>query len=110
MAKKVEQSPCLTCGKDDGRCGGCPAWRSWWIARWDRMRRRERRKMEKVQVREVGIRVGGRMYSHPEEVRKYMKTPPCDSCGYQDICEKPCPLKKIWQEKRTAYLENGGKL
>ena len=53
MAKKVEQSPCLTCGKDDGRCGGCPVWRSWWIARWDRMRRRERRKMEKVQVREV---------------------------------------------------------
>lgn len=35
--------------------------------------------MEKVQVREVGIRVGGRMYSHPEEVRHYMKTPPCDS-------------------------------
>ena len=66
--------------------------------------------MEKVQVREVGIRVGGRMYSHPKEVRNYMKTPPCDSCGYQDICDNPSPLKKIWKEKRTAYLENGGKL
>ena len=58
--------------------------------------------MDKVQVREVGIRVGGRMYSHPEEVRNYMKTPPCDSCGYKDICEKPCPLKKNLERKESC--------
>ena len=103
-------NPCLTCGKDAGRCIGCPEWRSWWIARWNRMRRRERRKMEKVQVREVGIRVGGRTYSHPDQVRRYMAMPPCDKCNLKALCDKPCPVKNIWEEKRRDYLKNGGKL
>jgi len=94
-------SPCMRCTRvanpEDCENKTCKAWRSWFISRWDAMRRGVRRDMEAVQPQPAGVQVGANCYAAPHQVMGYLKSDPCESCLCpRDLCVTACPVKKNW--------------
>lgn len=97
------KSPCLTCQRvrDPNNCENklCRDWQSWCIDRWDAMRREIRLQMENAELHEDGVQVGATLYSHPDRVREYFASSPCDGCLCpKDLCDTPCAARKVWDD------------
>lgn len=102
--KMKKESPCLTCRRvrnpDGCENKQCKDWQAWFIDRWEAMRKMIRQQMERAELREDGVQVGGTLYSHPDRVREYLGVNPCDGCLCpKDLCETPCAVRKVWDEK-----------
>ena len=102
-------SPCLTCTrvKNPQSCENkaCKEWQSWFVDRWDSMRRYVRDEIRKAPLEESGIPLGGHKYAAPHLVRKYLQVNPCTRCRIPaDLCSTPCHRKEIWQSARDEVM------
>ena len=102
---KNNMSPCVYCTKvtnpENCENKSCIPWREWFLERWELIRAFPRYHMETAPLREPGICLGGRMYAHPEAVRKYLQRDPCKQCPCpKDLCTAPCPTRLAWESRR----------
>lgn len=112
MITRLDDSPCLTCTKqhESEYCAnhGCLAWSEWFVASWDRLRMEIFRIATQGQIDRDAITVGGFKYSHPDHVRKFLQTKPCDDCEYEeDLCEDPCSTLIVWESMKEKVNGNG---
>lgn len=103
--KRAVPSPCLRCTRvaDPRRCDNklCKPWRAWFLQRWSLIHNYPRAEMEKDDLKEVGVNVGGRTYAPPHRVREYLEKDPCKSCVCpKDLCSTPCRVKRAWEERK----------
>lgn len=103
-------SPCLSCTRvaDPRSCDNknCKPWQQWFLDRWAMIHAYPRQSMEKADLKPVGVKVGGRHYAAPHQVRKYLATDPCKECLCpRDLCGSPCRVRRAWEESRKeAFL------
>lgn len=88
-------SPCDTCGK---KCDhGCKEWE---------IRYRYRQKQINAygkQARAVKLRplpANKFCYSHPNDIRRWLKESPCAGCTVSTDCDDPCPVYLSWYNAR----------
>ena len=110
MQSNLNFSPCLTCTsvRDPASCENkhCSRWRSWFVGRWDSMRRYPRMQMEKTQPKPDGVRIGGIPYVLPHRVREYLGKDPCQECLCNSgLCSSPCPTRRAWDAARNEVLQ-----
>lgn len=108
------ESPCLHCARvrDPKNCENklCKEWQAWFIERWDAMRTVLRATAQGKGLPRNPISVGGTKYHHPDQIRKFLKTDPCQTCPWREgICLETCQTKKSWTEakERLDELESG---
>ena len=102
-------SPCLRCTRvaQPRECENknCKLWRSWYIQKWDDMRKRQRLAMERLDVEREGVCIGGEVYALPHRVKGYLETDPCEKCLCpRDLCVVPCKIKRSWKQAREDVL------
>ena len=89
-------SPCEKCHRD-GTCGGCLKWE---------IRYRYRQKQINAYAKgafAVKIKTTPETkfcYSHPDEVRRWLKESPCTGCHANAFCDKACPVYLRWYDAR----------
>ena len=98
-------SPCLRCTRvaDPRACENksCAAWRQWFIAGWENLRRSARADMDEVQPKPAGVNIGGTYYSPPHLVAQYLRNDPCKNCLCpKDLCTAPCRIRRAWDEAK----------
>lgn len=98
-------SPCLACTRvpDPRNCENkqCKRWQKWFLGRWALIHAYPRAAMDKEDLRAAGVSVGGKTYSHPDEVRAYLAGDPCKKCLCpKDLCAAPCRVKRAWQKAK----------
>ena len=101
--ESMMESPCLHCKRvrDPENCENklCKDWQAWFIDRWEAMRKHVRAELDATPLAEVGVPLGGRLYSSPHRVREYIRKDPCLSCMYpKAYCNAPCPAKLAWNQ------------
>ena len=101
----VRPSPCLCCTRvaDPRACDNknCTQWRLWFLGRWELIHRYPREHMEAVQLKPVGVPVGGRHYAAPHQVKAYLQKDPCATCVCpKDLCTSPCRVRRAWEEAK----------
>ncbi len=104
------QSPCITCTRvpDPRNCENkqCKRWQKWFLDRWALIHAYPRAAMDKEDLRAAGVSVGGKTYSHPDEVREYLAADPCTGCLCpRDLCGTPCRVKRAWEERKGGNQE-----
>lgn len=89
-------SPCEKCDKGYG-CAGCKDWE---------IRYRYRQKQINAYARgacAVKVKTLPKnkfCYSHPDDVRRFLKASPCTSCSADAVCDTPCPAYLRWYDAR----------
>ena len=96
-----DPSPCRSCSRvrDPENCEnkGCKVWREWFMKRWELIHRFPREAMEQMELKPVGVSLGGRVYAAPHQVEAYRKNDPCKDCMCpKDLCTTPCALRRQW--------------
>ena len=98
-------SPCYSCTRvrDPAACENknCRQWRQWFAESWEqtRMNPALQRELKKVGIETVNV--GGFHYAHPDRVKEYVQTDPCESCPFpSELCTSPCPARRAWMETR----------
>ena len=88
-------SPCEKCPRD-GFCGGCKDWEI-----------RYRYRQKQINAYANGVRAKSRplpenkfCYSHPDEVRRWLKESPCTGCNAEAFCDTACPVYLRWYDAR----------
>ena len=99
-------SPCFTCTRvrDPKNCENklCKDWQSWFINRWDTMRKALCAEVAQAPVCEIGVPLGGNRYASPHRVRDFLNVSPCRNCIYPtDECHMPCKTKLAWSEMQS---------
>jgi len=98
-------SPCLSCTRvpDPRECDNkrCSPWQQWFLGRWEQIRAATKDRMEHMELKPVGVNVGGTHYAPPHRVRSYMQQDPCGKCSYpKGLCTEACALKRAWEKTR----------
>lgn len=106
---KRQPSPCLRCLRveDPRKCENknCQLWQRWFIDQWNMLRADPRQAMEQVELKPVGVAIGGRRYAAPHQTRSYLRKDPCDACRCpKEFCTSPCPTRRAWEEARKDVL------
>lgn len=89
-------SPCEKCPRD-GSCGGCLKWE---------IRYRYRQKQINAYAKGAGavkvktVPENKFCYSHPDDVRRWLKESPCNGCHANAFCDTPCPIYLRWYDAR----------
>ena len=110
MKTKQYPSPCLTCTRvrDPRGCDNknCKPWQRWFLDRWELIHSFPRKQMEQAELKPVGVKVGGRHYAAPHQVRAYLRNDPCQDCVCpKDLCTSPCRVRRAWEEtKKEVFL------
>ena len=89
-------SPCDACWRQQVCDNGCDLWERDYL-----MRQRKINAYAKAAYQ--GQRKPGRdvfAYSHPDMVRRYEKTYPCEGCGLRKGCKMPCGRYIHWYDLR----------
>lgn len=102
-------SPCLTCTRvpnpRDCENKQCRLWQRWFLARWALIHAWPRAVMEQENLGPTGVVIGGKTYSHPGEVRRYLAADPCNKCLCpRDLCAAPCRVKVTWERAKEERL------
>lgn len=91
-------NPCDTCEKSK-KCPGCIDWE---------IRYKYRQKLinawAKKSVQPVLIQKQKFAYSHPDDVREFLRHSPCESCKAEKMCEIPCKTYWKWWDLRMDYF------
>lgn len=87
-------SPCLKCEKKHCRWPGCADWLKRYRTRqkWINGNARKLARCEDAKKADVWI------IMHPDEVRRYLATHPCESCLVRDLCDTPCKRYLAWYD------------
>ena len=96
-----DPSPCESCTRvrDRENCENknCREWRNWFLKRWELIHRFPRETMEQAELKPVGVKVGGRVYAAPHQVKAYREKDPCKDCLCpRDLCIAPCAVRRQW--------------
>ncbi len=85
-------SPCDSCGKGYG-CTGCEKWE---------MRYRYMQKRINAYARKVCCKLPENKfcYSHPDDVKRWLKDTPCTGCKANAFCDTPCNIYLRWYDAR----------
>lgn len=102
-------NPCLSCTMvaDPESCQNknCAIWQQWFISRWDRMRQAHRKEMEALELKPVGVNIGGNYYMDSQQRLAYLRKNPCVECLCpKDLCQTPCQLRRTWDAAREEWL------
>lgn len=102
--------PCQTCRRvrDPRNCENklCKEWQTWFIDRWDTMRRMVMEQAHGKGVQGKPISVGGTKYHHPDHVRDFIEIDPCLQCAWRDgLCQNACETKQTWLASREESNE-----
>jgi len=105
-------APCRRCARvaDPRRCDNrkCTVWKDWFTESWEEIRAYPRTQQEKTETVALGVRIGGRYYLHPDQLRAYCQKDPCTGCASpRDLCKTPCRIRRNWEKIRK---ENGYEL
>ena len=100
------KSPCITCTRvrDPKNCENklCKDWQSWFIGRWNAMRKALCAEAAQAPVGDIGVPLGGNRYASPHRVRDFLDVNPCRKCVYPaDACQMPCKTKLAWSEMQS---------
>ena len=93
-------NPCLVCTRvaDPRECDNkkCTPWQNWFLSRWALIREYPRRQHQQP-MPQLGVRIGGVCYAHPEQVKDYLRRDPCQDCACgEDVCKTPCRARQNW--------------
>lgn len=102
-------NPCLRCAQvaDPENCQNknCVDWQLWFTTRWDRMRQNLRQDMEALDLKPIGVNIGGNYYTPSHQRQAYLRKDPCKECFCpKDLCITPCPLRRSWEEAKGDGL------
>lgn len=102
-------NPCLSCTlvADPESCQNknCAPWRQWFISRWDQMRQVHRQEMETLELKPIGVNIGGNYYMASHQRLAYLRKNPCNDCLCpKDLCVTPCQLRRTWDAAREEWL------
>lgn len=98
--RRIEMKPCLLCTRvpDPELCENkfCEPWKKWFLSRWAKIHAYGRRRMEAPRET-AGVSLGGQNHAHPDQVREYLQTDPCQVCACgQELCRTPCRDRAHW--------------
>ena len=82
------KSPCETCTRGEYGCTGCDPWRQYYGQKLYQPRVASSTKF---------------CYSHPDEVRRFLKHSPCEDCQVKNSCDIPCAAYLQWWDARMEY-------
>jgi len=102
-----KKRPCDTCQRvrDPANCENklCRDWQTWFIDRWESMRRAVAAQAHGKGIQGDPISVGGVQYHHPDHVRAYLENDPCQQCPFGGgLCREDCATKQAWLEAKGA--------
>ena len=106
---KSDPSPCFSCTrvKDPRDCENknCRSWQQWFLGRWEQIYAYGRKLIDNMELKPVGVVVGGTPYAPPHRVRSYVQADPCEKCPFpRALCGEPCVLKRSWEQTRKDVL------
>ena len=101
-------SPCEKCEKDCGHI----------CAAWEKRYRYRQKQINAWRVKALAVKVkplpeNKFCYSHPDDVRRWLKNRPCDECRVNRDCDRPCSAYLYWYDsrmkvaRRMSYGNNG---
>ena len=93
-------SPCEGCWREEWCDQGCESWRSYYLRR----QRRINAYGKAAYRQEAAGRENVFTYSHPDMVRRYLKTHPCRGCALEKGCDIPCGRYLHWYDSRMAWI------
>ena len=88
-------SPCDTCSQCTAS-NGCEAWRIRYLYR-------------QKQINAYAKKIAGRiptqprekfLYEHPDLIRNWIETDPCERCMCREWCNGSCPRKDAWKKAK----------
>ena len=89
-------SPCDTCRQSKDCSHPCDKWKI-----------RYRYRQKQINAYAKGVRVKSRhlpgnkfCYSHPDDVRRWLKESPCTGCHANAFCDTACPVYLRWYDAR----------
>ena len=105
--KNTYPSPCEGCREK--RCPGT-GWCEDWLKRY-------RYRQKQINAYAMKLARGGAaektdvwIIMHPDEIRRYLATHPCESCLVRDLCDTPCKRYLAWydahRERARRRLQN----
>lgn len=96
-------SPCESCPRNNTRqCSGkdCQPWLIRYRYRQKKINAYARKLAGDIRPQSGSVWV----YPHPDEVRRYLDTDPCDSCMCRNWCDEICPKKAAWWNDRMKII------
>jgi hypothetical protein len=93
-------SPCNTCDGQSCGCGGygCVEWKKYFLTHWKWIN------LKAVKLCHPEPKPENKfLIAHPNEIRRYLTTHPCEGCFVKNICDTPCPRYLRWYNERMAY-------
>lgn len=93
-------NPCDTCPECTST-NGCERWRIRYRYRQKQINAFARHLVEKNSMPEEKA---SWVYLHPDEVRRYLDTNPCDACMCREWCEDICKVRADWWEAKMVVL------
>ena len=96
LFREKDSSPCDACWRQQVCENGCDLWEGYYLQRQKKINAYGKavwRGQEK-QGRDVFA------YSHPDMVRRYEKTHPCNGCALRKGCDRPCGRYIHWYDMR----------
>lgn len=96
-------SPCLKCDKEYCKRSGnnykqCAEWLTWFRWWWKRFH---------SMLPAVHLHTGFPdkfCYSHPEDVKRYLRNGPCVGCSAGQSCDTPCRAYLQWYDARMEIV------
>lgn len=93
------KSPCETCTRSEYGCTGCDPWRQYYGQKQSRINAYARQLYQPRVASSTKF-----CYAHPDEVRRYLRHSPCESCQANNICDTPCAAYLRWWDARMEYM------
>lgn len=94
-------NPCENCSKRNLKCRGCDKWLIRFRTIWKQFNGYPGRVYKKI----ASTKRQNFIYSHPDEIRRYLETGPCEKCKNTAECDNPCVDYWIWWDARMEWLK-----
>lgn len=110
LGSKQTERPCLHCERvrDPRNCENkqCNEWRTWFIDRWESVRKGAMQTYGSRGIPKTAISVGGVRYHHPDSIRRFLEKDPCLQCPWREnLCKEPCATKVLWLSEKEKISE-----
>lgn len=99
-------SPCEKCTRSSCNRGGigCPEWRERYLHRQSMINAYARKAFSGNTGSGEAENASCFCYSHPDDVRRYLRTSPCRGCGFEANCDTPCGAYLQWWDARMGWV------
>ena len=95
------QKPCIGCTQSVCDYRRCDPYHKWFRTAWKEFRRHARRSYWETD----GEKEDKFRYLHPDMIRRYLRTGPCELCECAFSCDVPCSGYWHWWNARMVWLK-----